>query len=106
MGYKKKNETDKKFFTFKGRPLLRRGDTIYYGDVKDRFVIEMEVKSSVDVKGLNVADKVSVRLVDLSLLDSGNKKIIRISEKKGLYEAMNTAIDWLEMAKEFREKEN
>ena len=34
-----------KFFQYKGKPLVRCGDTIYYGDMNDSFVIKMVIKS-------------------------------------------------------------
>ena len=33
------------FPTYKGKPLVRCGDTIYYGSMKDKYVIKMDVKS-------------------------------------------------------------
>ena len=34
-----------KFPTYKGKPLVRCGDTIYYGSMKDKYVIKMDIKS-------------------------------------------------------------
>ena len=34
-----------KFFQYKGKPLVRCGDTLYYGDMKDKYVIKMMIKS-------------------------------------------------------------
>ena len=30
---------DKEFLTYKGRPLVRSGDTIYYSDTKEKYII-------------------------------------------------------------------
>ena len=38
----KKND----FLTYKGKPLVRNGNTIYYGDMNDDFVIMMRILSS------------------------------------------------------------
>lgn len=32
------------FLTYKGRPLVRCGDTIYYGSMTEKFVIKLEIK--------------------------------------------------------------
>ena len=40
-----KTEKGKSFFTYKNRPLVRCGDTLYYGNMADPYVIKMEIKS-------------------------------------------------------------
>ena len=52
-----------KFFQYKGKPLVRCGDTIYYGDMNDSFVIKMVIKSKQPANDLEVADKVTVQLI-------------------------------------------
>ncbi len=44
MKVKKANAS--KFPTYKGKPLVRCGNTIYYGDMKDPYVIKMDIKST------------------------------------------------------------
>ena len=34
-----------KFPMYKGKPLVRCGDTIYYGSMKDKYVVKLEIKS-------------------------------------------------------------
>lgn len=51
------------FPTYKGKPLVRSGDTIYYGSMKDKYVIKMDIKSKKKVGDLEVADKVTVQLM-------------------------------------------
>ena len=34
-----------KFPTYKGKPLVRCGDVIYYGSMKDKYVVKLEIKS-------------------------------------------------------------
>ena len=33
------------FFSYKGKPLVRCGDVIYYDEMKDKFVVKLEIKS-------------------------------------------------------------
>ena len=42
MAENKKSE----FFTYKGRPLVRNKDTLYYGDMSDNYVIMMQITES------------------------------------------------------------
>ena len=55
-----------KFFQYKGKPLVRCGDTLYYGDMKDKYVIKMVIKSKQPAAEMDVADKVSVQLIDIA----------------------------------------
>ena len=36
---------EKEFSTYKGRPLVRCGDEIYYGNMEEPYVIRMQIKS-------------------------------------------------------------
>ena len=42
MATKKKNE----FLTYKEKPLVRKGNTIYYGNMSDPFVIMIQINST------------------------------------------------------------
>ena len=53
----------KEFSTFKGRPLVRCGDEIYYGSMEEPYVIRMQIKSKKEVNGEQIADKVTVQLM-------------------------------------------
>ena len=44
-------KTEKKFSTYKGRPLVRCNDEIYYGSMEEPYVIRMQIKSKKDVNG-------------------------------------------------------
>ena len=38
------------FPTYKGKPLVRCGDVIYYGSMKDKYVVKLEIKSKKKVQ--------------------------------------------------------
>ena len=89
---------NKEFFTYKGKPLVRCGDEIYYGSMTDRFVIRMQVKTKKEVNGLQVADKVAVQLMCTDPDLSPRKQLVKASEKTGLFNAIDIADIWLERA--------
>ena len=37
--------------TYKGKPLVRCGDVIYYGDMRDKYVVKLEIKSKKESAG-------------------------------------------------------
>lgn len=89
---------NKEFFSYKNRPLVRSGDELYYGNMDERFVIRMQVKTKKTVGDLEIADKVSIQLLCTDPDLSPRKQIIKSSEKNGLYLAMDIAEIWLERA--------
>ena len=91
-------ENKNDFLYFKGKPLVRMGNMIYYGNPGDKYVVMLQILSSEDFDGFKLARKVSVQL---QLTDPEVKAVDRIvkrSEKVGLYQAMVIADIWLERA--------
>ena len=83
---------------YKGHPLQRKDNIIYYGSFADPYVIMMQILETKKVGDLDVASKVSVQL---QLTDSSVKsrdRIVKKTEKDGLYAAIDVAAVWLERA--------
>ena len=55
---------DKKEFplTYKGHPLRRKDNLIYYGSMADKYIIAIQILSSQKEGDLDVANKISVQL--------------------------------------------
>jgi hypothetical protein len=87
-----------KFLSYKGKPLVRCGNTIYYGNMSDPYVVLLQIVSSKKVNNINVADKVTVQLLTTDPDARPKDRIIKKSEKKGLYQAMDIGSIWLELA--------
>lgn len=87
-----------KFPMYKGKPLVRCGDTIYYGSMKDKYVVKLEIKSKKKVQDLDVADKVTIQLMYTDPNIRSRKQIVKSSEKPGLYLALDIADVWLSRA--------
>ena len=47
---------------YKGHPLLRKDNMIYYGSFADKYIILMQVLETKKVKDLDVATRVSIQL--------------------------------------------
>lgn len=81
--------------TYKGYPLVRQKDEIYFGNINDDYYICMKILHKTEVNGLLIADNVMVYKVStddtLNLMDA----IVRNSKKNSLYEALDLAVAWL-----------
>jgi len=84
--------------TYKGHPLRRVDNLIYYGTMAEKYIIMMQVMDSKKIQDMNVATKVSVQL---QLTDPDLKsrdRVVKKSERESLYEAMDISAIWLERA--------
>lgn len=86
------------FLTYKGKPLVRCKNVIYYGNMSDKYVIKLEIKSTKQSKNLDLSDKVVVQLMHTDPSIRTRKQIVKTSEKQGLYLAMDIADIWLTRA--------
>ena len=91
---------DKKEFplTYKGHPLRRKDNLIYYGSMADKYIIAIQILSSQKEGDLDVANKISVQL---QLTDPDLKsrdRVVKKSEKANLYDSMDVGSIWLERA--------
>ena len=96
MATKKNNESP--FLTYKGKPLVRSGNTIYYGNMSDKYVIMLQIMDSKDLDGLEISGKVLVQLMYTDPDIRTKDRIVKKSEKNGLYNAMDIGAIWLERA--------
>lgn len=91
-------DVNNEFFTYKGKPLVRSGDILYYGDMKDKYVIKMQIKSKEMQNNIEVANKVSVQLLSTDPNISVRKAVVKSSEKPSLFLAIDIAYVWLQKA--------
>lgn len=83
------------FITYKGRPLVRSGDTIYYGSMADEYVVMMQITDKKTENDLDMSKKISLKLIltdeSVNLLE----RIKRTAERDSLYESLDIADGWL-----------
>ena len=90
--------TEKLPLSYKGHPLRRKDNLIYYGTMAEKYIIMLQILSTQNVDGLEMANKVSVQL---QLTDPDLKsrdRVVKKSEKDSLYAAMDISTIWLERA--------
>lgn len=88
--------TKTNFLTYKGKPLVRKGKEIYYGDMSEKYVVRFEILSFVKEGKLEIADKVSVQLLDSNTDKPMKDRIVKESVKDNLFAALDLGFTWLE----------
>ncbi len=83
---------------YKGRPLVRCGNELYYGDPKDSHVVFLQILETEAHNDVKVASKIHVQLLSNDSSLGPNARIIKQSDKMGLYSALDIGYIWLERA--------
>lgn len=92
----KEKSAPKKLLEYKGRPLVRSGNTVYYGNINDAYIVRLNIKGAKDYKDITLADDIIIQLLSTDDSLSPKDQIIKKSEKKGLYNALDLGVTWLE----------
>ena len=83
------------YLEYKGKPLVREGNTICYGDKNnDKCILLLEIMSYKKVGDEELPDKILIQVID----SKDPNKIIRQGQKEGLHDAFSMGLIWLEMA--------
>ncbi len=91
-------ENSKELFSYKGFPLVRNEDTIYYGNIADEYVVMIQIVEKKKIGDIEVASR--LKLYKMSTDESKNpiERISQTSEKSSLYDALDIANIWLSRA--------
>ena len=83
-----------KYLEYKGKPLVREGNTICYGDKSEKCILILEIMSYKKVGENEVPDKILVQVID----SNDPTKIVRQGSKEGLHDAFSMGLVWLDIA--------
>ena len=89
---------NEKFYTYKGYPLVRNGNQIYYGYMSDPYVIWIQIIGTEEKDGEKLTSKVRVIQMDTNEPDPMKAFVKNTERECGLYEALDIANVWLEKA--------
>lgn len=53
---------EKSILTYKGKPLMRKDNVVYYGSMADSHIVMLQILETKKVNGEDIASKVSVEL--------------------------------------------
>lgn len=77
---------------------MRKDNLIYYGSMADTHIVMLQILESQKVGGEDVASKVSIQLQLTDPSVRSRDRIVKKSEKDGLYTALDLGRIWLERA--------
>ena len=83
---------------YKGRPLMRKDNLIYYGSMADSHIVMLQILETKKVNGEDVASRVAVQLQLTDPNARSRDRILKKGEKDGLYSALDFGAVWLERA--------
>lgn len=90
-------EKKKKLLTYKGKPLLKCGERVFYGYLDDKYILVLEIKDSVKMNDVDLSKKVVIKLME-NTDDLGEGTVFRQGERPNLYEALDIGEWWLKQA--------
>lgn len=83
---------------YKGHPLRRKDNLIYYGSMADKYIVMLQVMENKKLDDLTLATKVSVQLQMTDPDLKSRDRVVKKTEKESLYAAIDVAAVWLERA--------
>ena len=89
---------ENEFLEYKGRPIVRNGNVVYYGSSSEKFIIKMTVLSEKKAGDKNIADRITVQLLSTDTTLELQARVVKTSEKNGFYNALDIGVIWLERA--------
>ena len=81
--------------TYKGHPLRRKDNLIYYGSMADKYIIMIQVMSSEQQDGLDMATKVHLQLQFTDPDLKSRDRVVKKSDLPDLFSAIDMGSIWL-----------
>lgn len=92
---------DGEYLIFRGKPLIREGNTFCYGSMSDKYVLFMMVLSNKKIKTANgkeceVPDKIILQILSTDTKLPPHERVVKQFDRSGLYDAMEIGLIWLD----------
>ena len=84
---------EKTILSYKGRPLMRKDNLVYYGSMADSHIVMLQI---LETKKVGDADSVELQLTDPNV--RARDRIVKKSEKDGFFTALDLGSVWLARA--------
>ncbi len=94
MANEELNLVSGEYLEYRGKPLVREGDTICYGDMNEKCILILEIISYKETDGKRLPDKIMIQVID----SKDPNHIIRQGSYSGLHDAFTMGQIWLDQA--------
>ena len=81
--------------TYKGHPLRRKDNLIYYGSMADKYIVMIQVMNSERQDGLDMANKVHLQLQFTDPDLKSRDRVVKKSDLPDLFSAIDMGSIWL-----------
>ena len=88
----------KRVLSYKGKPVYRKGNKLFYGNLEDPLILMLEITETKKVQNINVATKVKFSIQDNTVEEIGTGTNFRTGERDDLYKAFDIGAWWLQDA--------
>lgn len=84
------------FMTYKGRPLVRSKKILYYGDMRDPYVVMLQINNTATAAGTEIAGHIVLQMMSTDTNAAPTEMVLKRAERDGLYAALDLASTWLD----------
>lgn len=89
---------EKAVLMYKGHPLMRKDNLVYYGSMADSHIVMLQILETKKMGETDIATRVSVQLQLTDPSARSRDRIVKKSEKAGFYTALDVGCVWLTRA--------
>jgi hypothetical protein len=89
---------EEKVLMYKGHPLMRKDNMIYYGSMADSHIVMLQILETKKMGDADIATRISVQLQLTDPNARSRDRIVKKSEKAGFYTALDVGSVWLSRA--------
>lgn len=86
------------FIEYKGKALVRQGDSICYGNMSDKHILSLMIMAYKNVGGKELPAKVLIQVLSTDPSKSFAERIVKQGDKDSLFDAIDIGIIWLDRA--------
>ena len=89
-------EEKHEFMTYKGRPLVCSKKILYYGDMRDPYVVMLQITDTKETEGIEMAIHITLQMMSTDPNAAPTEMVLKRAERDGLYSALDLASTWLD----------
>ena len=88
--------TERESLIYRGKPLIRDGNVLYFGDFNENFITRFTILDSEKVNDLDMARKITIELLEKHGSDISTAKLTKKAERTSMWAALDIGVYWLE----------